>query len=136
MEFDNVVVDDFNDFLEFSKEEEITSFSDEIVETSSAEQITEAKYDNVATSVDTFSEQNVATSDDQNHHETESAATSMFDDPIKKEPSSRIRKNHPFDIIIGNPSDSMITRHRYMNLIGQVDPVKPCMVCDGHTTEY
>ena len=74
-------------FLEFSKEEEITSLSNENVETSGIEQITKAKFDNVATSTNTISEQNVATSDDQNRHETESTPTSVFDDPIRKEPS-------------------------------------------------
>ena len=42
--------------LEFSKEEEITNSLDENVETSGAEQIAEAKSDNVATSADTISE--------------------------------------------------------------------------------
>ena len=45
-------VDDFNDFLEFSKEEEITSFSYENVETSGAKQIDKANFDNAATYAD------------------------------------------------------------------------------------
>ena len=92
MEFANVVVDYFNDFSEFSKGEEITNFFDENIQTSSIEQIAEAKFDNVATFADTALDQNVATSDDHNCHETEIAPTSDFDDPIRKEPSSRISK--------------------------------------------
>ena len=53
-----------------------------------------------------------------------SASTSVFDDLIRKEPSSRIRKNYPSDLIIGNPSDSMITRRRYLNLVIYV-----CYIC-------
>ena len=37
LEFANVVVDYFNNFLEFSKQEEITNLSDENVKTSGAE---------------------------------------------------------------------------------------------------
>ena len=64
----NVVVDDFNDFSEFSKEEEIISLLDENFKTSGAKQITKVKSDNVVTSVDTVLEQNVATLDYQNRH--------------------------------------------------------------------
>ena len=105
----NVVVNDFNNFLEFSKEEKI-GLSYEDIETTGTKQIVEAKSDNVAIFADTISKQNVATSDDQNRHETKSAPTSVFDDPIRKEPSLKIKKNHPSDLIIYNPSDSMITR--------------------------
>ena len=42
---------------------------------------------------------------------------SVFDDPIRKEPPSKIEKNHPSDLIIGNPSDRMTTRQRYVNLV-------------------
>ena len=54
MESANVVVDDFNDSSTFSKEKKITIFSNENVETFGAEQIVEAKSNNVATSVNTI----------------------------------------------------------------------------------
>ena len=60
LKYANVVIDDLNDFSEFSKEKEIISLSDENIETYGAK----TKSNNVATSVDTISEQNVATSDD------------------------------------------------------------------------
>ena len=90
--------------------EEIISLLDEIIETSSAKQIAKPKPDNVAAFVDTVLGQNVVTSGGQNCDETKNGPTSVFDDLIRKEPSSRIKKNHPSDLIIGNPSDSMITR--------------------------
>ena len=46
------------------KKEEITTLLDEPVETSGADQGTETKFDNVATSADIVSGQNVAISDD------------------------------------------------------------------------
>ena len=98
-----MIVDDFNDFSEFSKEEEITSLLDKNVETSYAEQIAKAKSGNVATYVDIVLEKKMLQhlmTDDWNHHEIECAPTSVFDDPIRKEPSSRIRKNHPSELII------------------------------------
>ena len=117
MESANMVVDDFNDFFRVFKKEEITSLLDEIIETSSAEQIVEAKSDIVATYIDIVSGQNVATFGDQNGDETKRALISVFDDPIRRELSPKIKKNHPSYLIIVNPSDSMVTRQRYVNLI-------------------
>ena len=91
---------------EFSKEEEITSLSDENVETSGKEQIAKAKSDNVATSADTITEQNITTSDDHNCDGTESASTSVFDDPIRKKPS--LLKTQRFTIHFhGDSQESM-----------------------------
>ena len=109
--------------FEFSKEDEITSLLDEVVEKSDADQNVETNSDNVATSVDTFSRENVATSSDQSHDnndETKSASTGMFSDLIKRQPSLGIKMNHPSNLIIGSPSDGMVTRRRYVNLINYV----------------
>ena len=38
-------------------------------------------------------------------------------DPIRKEPSSRIKKNHSFDLILGNLDEQMVTRKRYANMV-------------------
>ena len=48
MEYANIVIDDFNDFLKFSIKKEITSLSNETVEILGADQIAETKSDNVA----------------------------------------------------------------------------------------
>ena len=50
-----MIVDDFNDFLEFSKEKDITNFLDENFETYGTEQIVDAKSDNVSTFADIVS---------------------------------------------------------------------------------
>ena len=110
-------------FLEFSKEEEITSLFDEVDEKFGADQIVKTKLDNVITSVDTDSGEN--TSGDQNHigDEIKSAPTSVFDDPTKREPSSRInkkKKNHLSNFITGNPSESMVKKQSYVNLMKYV----------------
>ncbi|XP_062118855.1 uncharacterized mitochondrial protein AtMg00810-like [Humulus lupulus] len=41
----------------------------------------------------------------------------IITDPIKREPPSRVMKNHPTDLILGNMDESMVTRIRYANLI-------------------
>ena len=41
----------------------------------------------------------------------------IFKDLIIKEPSSRIKNNHSSDLIIGNATESVITRQRYINLV-------------------
>ena len=38
-------------------------------------------------------------------------------DPIKKESSSRIKKNHPFDLILGNLDEQIVTGKRYANMV-------------------
>ena len=38
-------------------------------------------------------------------------------DPIRKEPSSRVKKNHQFDLIPGNLDEQMVTRKRYVNIV-------------------
>ena len=48
MEFVNVVVHDFNDFIDFSKEKEISSFIDEVVKDSDTAQDVGKKVDSVA----------------------------------------------------------------------------------------
>ena len=68
--------------FEFSKEEKITSFSNEAAERFGADQNVETKSDNVAISADTVSGENVAIYGDQNpddvDDETESTSTSVF----------------------------------------------------------
>lgn len=64
MEFADVVVDDFNDFAEFSKEEEITNFIDEAEDES-------GNHKDVATLPEKISvDENVATSSEQKQKET------------------------------------------------------------------
>ena len=44
-------------------------------------------------------------------------ATIDLHDPIRKELSSRVKKSHPFDLILGNLDEQMVTRKRYANLV-------------------
>ena len=39
----------------------------------------------------------------------------VLTDPIIKEASSRIKKNYPSDLIIGDPNEGMVTRKKYVN---------------------
>ena len=39
----------------------------------------------------------------------------LMDDKIRKEISSRVKKNHLTDLIIGKLDDDMVTRRRYVN---------------------
>ena len=36
---------------------------------------------------------------------------------IQREPSTRVKKNHPSDLILGDIEESMVTRRRYVNLV-------------------
>ena len=38
-------------------------------------------------------------------------------DPTRKEPSSRVKKNHSFNLILGNLDEQMVTRKRYANMV-------------------
>ena len=38
-------------------------------------------------------------------------------DPIRKEQSSRVKKNHPSDLILGNLDEQIVTRKRYANMV-------------------
>ena len=57
---------------------------------------------------------------DKNREEIESVITKVFIDPIRRKPSSRIKKNHPSNLIVGYPSESMVFRQRYVNLVNYV----------------
>ena len=41
-------------------------------------------------------------------------------DPVRKEPSSRVKKNHPSELILGDPNEGMVTRKRYVNHVKYV----------------
>ena len=44
----------------------------------------------------------------------------ILTDPIRKESSSRIKKNHLSDLIIGDPNEVMVTRKRFVNHVKYV----------------
>ena len=73
--------------------------------------------DNISIPTETVARTDVATAGDRKQNEAENVLTTIFKDPIKKELSYRIKKNHPRDLIIGNPSESVVTRWRYGNLL-------------------
>ena len=47
-------------------------------------------------------------------------------DPIRKEPSSRVKKNHHSELILGDPNKGMVTRKRYVNHVKYVYFVSLC----------
>ena len=57
---------------------------------------------------------------DQKQDEAKNVPIMIFRDPVRKEPSSTIKKNHPSDFIIGNPSKNVLTKRRYVNLVKYV----------------
>ena len=64
MEYANVVVDDFHNFTDFSKVEEINSFTNEVVKKSSPKQDVVTKVDNLIISAENIATAggNIATS--------------------------------------------------------------------------
>ena len=50
----------------------------------------------------------------------------VLTDPIKKDPSSRVKKNHPSNLIIGDPKKGMVTRKRYVNHVKYVCFISLC----------
>ena len=44
-------------------------------------------------------------------------ATIDLQDPIRKEPSSRVKKNHPSDLILGYLDEQMVTMKGYANIV-------------------
>ena len=110
MESANVVVDDFKDFSEYSTEEPISS----LFEASGA-----ADPQNVATSTGAVEAtmENVAPSIEEPETSTMNEHRHSITDQIQREPSSRVKLNHPADLILGNLDESMVTRRRYTNLI-------------------
>ena len=117
MESTNIVIDDFSDFAEYSKEDEIQS----LIENTDSDK-------NVATQPDVAT-QHEGTIGSDNHisipksdvttssEQTSNEPTVDIRDPVQKEPSSRVKKNHPTDLIIGDLEDGKVTRRRNINLV-------------------
>ncbi|XP_062075658.1 uncharacterized protein LOC133779758 [Humulus lupulus] len=109
-EFENSVYDEFCK----SKEEKIEGLLEKSPEladdlaaiTESSSKVT--PQDSVATTNDFL--------ESSTKKETEQLPN-IITDPIQREPSSRVKKNHPTDLILGNMHESMVTRRRYANLI-------------------
>ena len=108
MESVNVVVNDTNDLFEFSKEELISSLIDDADEDQTVEIFDKSNAgpsDSVATETDQVVSSR-KTKDDSKH---------ILTDPIRKELSSMVKKNHPSKLILGDPNEGMVTRKKYMN---------------------
>ena len=74
---------------------------------------------NVATSTGVVEAtmENVAPSIEEPETSTRNEHRHSITDQIQKEPSTRVKLNHPADLILGNLDESMVTRRRYTNLI-------------------
>ena len=137
MESANVDVDDSYDFSEFSKEDVISSLIEEIGDETATDQLV-ATPNKIGSSLSEF----VATADkpetgtvkpiaietDQevDSKKSKGVSTDVLIDPIRKEPSSRVKKNHPLDLIIEDPNKGMVTRKRYVNYVKYVCFVSMC----------
>ena len=109
MESINVVVDDVRDFSEFSTEEEIDRFIDESNEQSIEEPVHAVETSRPSVSTDPASA-------DTETEQTEKRFPCIISDVIQKEPSSRVKLNHPSELILGDPKDSMVTRKKFSNV--------------------
>ena len=104
MESANVVIDDARDFSEFSTEEEIERFIDEPTEKHEEACVSDTTVAMSGPSVPTNRE-----SDETDSGQTEKKFPDIILDEVQKEPSIRVKLNHPADLILGNPEDSMVT---------------------------
>ena len=112
MEFANMVVDDLKDFSEYSHEEEIDRLIDVQHHKEMADLIAQPSEATTATA-DVSNADSVETTTGQ----TEKENPVISSDSVQKEPSTRVKKNHPSDLILGNLEESMVTRKRYVNLV-------------------
>ncbi|XP_062100176.1 uncharacterized protein LOC133806056 [Humulus lupulus] len=107
MESANVVVDDLKNFSKYSHEEEIDRFIDAQHQTGTIGSM-EGHY--VATTfekVGTEMESIAATSG-----QIEKDTPIIITNSVQREPSTRVKKNHPSELILGNLEESMVTRRR------------------------
>ena len=137
MESINLVIDNSCDFSEFSKEDVISSLIEKTSHKTARDQL-------VATPINTRSSPNesiatadkpetgtvklVATNSDQEVNSRKSKGFSMdvLTDPIRKEPSSRVKKNNPLDLIIGDPNKGMVIRKTCVNHVKYICFVSLC----------
>ena len=128
MESTNVVIDDSCDFSKFSKQDVISSlieengdetFMDQPVETPSK---TESGLNESVATADKSKIGTVKPVADQevNSRKSKGVSTDVLTNPIRKELSSRIKKNHLSDLIIGDPNKGMVTRKMYVNNVKYV----------------
>ena len=114
MESANVVFDDTKDFSEFSTEKEIEEFIDKtLMSTPTPVVVADRLSDSSEPKPDIATSDSDDTTDDQVH----SSSHEIITDNIQREPSTRVKKNHPADLILGNLDESMVTRRRYVNLV-------------------
>ena len=121
LELANVVIDNSYDFSEFSKEENISSVIEEIGDEDAMNQLVAtpskigsgpSKFVAIATTPELGTMKPVTAETVQERDSSKSKGKSMdvLIDPIRKEPSSRINKNHPSNMIIRDPNEGMVTR--------------------------
>ena len=117
MEYANIVIDGFNDFANFCKEEEIISFTNKAVKECGLNQNVTMLVENVETTYD-----NVTTSLVQKHivNMVEIVPTTVFIHLTRKELFSKVKKNHLLDLIKDKINDGMFTRQKYVNLVEYV----------------
>ena len=53
-------------------------------------------------------------------------STDVLTDSIRREPSSRVKKNYPSNLIIGDANEGMVTRKRFVNHVKYVCFVYLC----------
>ena len=93
IEFVNVVVDDANDFSEFSEEELISSLIDEKV-VDQTDEIVDKSSASPNYSIATVEPVTTKTNQTDSLKKLKNVSKDVLTDPTRKEPSSRVKKNH------------------------------------------
>ena len=126
MESTNVFIDDSCDFSEFPKENAISILIEETGDETATDQPVATpnktwsgpSESNATTDLpETSTVKPIATKTNQevDSRKSKGVSTDVLTDPIRKEALSKIKKNHPSDLIIGDSNEGMVTRKRYVN---------------------
>ena len=121
IEFVNGVINDYQDFANYSIEEEITNLLETPNVVTAAPEvrvIEKGKFSEPFLKEKEPVEKDVSKETPENMKEKVSKLQASMDleDPIKKEPLSKVKKNHSSDLIIGNLDEQIITRKMYANM--------------------
>ena len=132
-----IVIDDYCNFSKFSKEDFISNLIKETGDEATMNQLV-ATPSNIGFGPSEF----VATADkpeigtvkpvatdgdlEVNSRKSKCVSIDILTDPLRKELSSRVKKNHPSDLIIGDPNKGIVIRKRYVNHVKYVY-VFPCV---------
>ncbi|KAL9436993.1 hypothetical protein AB3S75_022939 [Citrus x aurantiifolia] len=118
----NVVIDDYQDFADYSIEEEITNLLETpnfVTTTHEVQVIEKGQSSEPPLKEKEPVEEDISKETPETVKEKVSKLQAIMDlqSPIRKEPSSRVKKNRPSELILGNLDEKMVTRKMYANMV-------------------